>query len=184
MGTLDDAIREHLELKRKQGASAEELERKEAEALGHRSAVPEPPAAAPPPPADAEPEPAAADSAHQPEEPALRDQPDVPDVPAGDPETAMNGASAAASEPAPPDPPAPAPPASDDVDLFDQDVLSTSTPDEPVVRRTSREPEPDPEPDGEEAEDFLEDTPDFLEETPEHDRLWFEQKPPKDFDFD
>ncbi len=31
--------------------------------------------------------------------------------------------------------------------------------------------------------DPLEATPDFLEETPEHDRLWFEQKPPKDFEF-
>ena len=31
--------------------------------------------------------------------------------------------------------------------------------------------------------DELEDTPDFLQETPEHERLWFEQKPPKDFDF-
>ncbi|MEA2310264.1 MAG: hypothetical protein QOE28_232, partial [Solirubrobacteraceae bacterium] len=27
-------------------------------------------------------------------------------------------------------------------------------------------------------------TPDFLQETPEHDRLWFEQKPPRDFDWD
>ena len=26
--------------------------------------------------------------------------------------------------------------------------------------------------------------PEFLEETPESDRLWFEQRPPKDFDFD
>ena len=33
-------------------------------------------------------------------------------------------------------------------------------------------------------EDVLEETPEFLQETPEHDRLWFEQKPPKDFDFD
>ena len=32
-------------------------------------------------------------------------------------------------------------------------------------------------------DDPLEGTPDFLEETPEHDRLWFEQKEPKDFDF-
>jgi hypothetical protein len=40
---------------------------------------------------------------------------------------------------------------------------------------------PDPEPAG---EDVLEETPDFLQETPEHDRLWFEQKPPRDFDFD
>ena len=34
------------------------------------------------------------------------------------------------------------------------------------------------------GEDVLEETPDFLRETPEHDRLWFEQNPPKDFDFD
>ena len=33
-------------------------------------------------------------------------------------------------------------------------------------------------------EDVLEETPDFLEETPEHDRLWFEQKQPRDFAFD
>jgi hypothetical protein len=36
----------------------------------------------------------------------------------------------------------------------------------------------------EDEEDVLEETPDFLEEAPEDDRLWFEQKPPKDFDFD
>jgi hypothetical protein len=41
---------------------------------------------------------------------------------------------------------------------------------------------PDDEPAAE--EDVLEETPDFLQETPEHDRLWFEQKPPRDFDFD
>ncbi|MEJ7750699.1 MAG: hypothetical protein WKF32_04520, partial [Thermoleophilaceae bacterium] len=33
-------------------------------------------------------------------------------------------------------------------------------------------------------DDVLEETPEFLQETPEHDRLWFEQKPPRDFDFD
>ena len=33
-------------------------------------------------------------------------------------------------------------------------------------------------------DDVLEETPDFLEETPEDDQLWFEQKPPKDFNFD
>jgi hypothetical protein len=33
-------------------------------------------------------------------------------------------------------------------------------------------------------DDVLEETPEFLEEAPEDDRLWFEQKPPKDFDFD
>ncbi|MFN8218487.1 MAG: hypothetical protein U0R71_18015 [Solirubrobacterales bacterium] len=33
-------------------------------------------------------------------------------------------------------------------------------------------------------EDVLEDTPQFLEESPDDDDLWFEQRPPKDFDFD
>jgi hypothetical protein len=37
---------------------------------------------------------------------------------------------------------------------------------------------------GEDSDDVLDQTPDFLQETPEHDRLWFEQKPPRDFDFD
>jgi hypothetical protein len=43
--------------------------------------------------------------------------------------------------------------------------------------------EPAPEPRSQ-HEDVLEDTPDFLEDTPEDDDLWFEQRPPKDFDFD
>src|SRR3954463_10155797 len=34
MGLLDDAIREHLELKRRRGADAEEVTRQEQEALG------------------------------------------------------------------------------------------------------------------------------------------------------
>jgi hypothetical protein len=33
-------------------------------------------------------------------------------------------------------------------------------------------------------EDALDETPEFLEDKPEDDQLWFEQKPPKDFDFD
>jgi hypothetical protein len=49
------------------------------------------------------------------------------------------------------------------------------------------EPEPVAEAEPEASrrdEDVLEETPDFLEESPEDDQLWFEQKPPKDFDFD
>jgi hypothetical protein len=51
------------------------------------------------------------------------------------------------------------------------------------------EPAPEVEPEAEKHaagpdEDVLEETPDFLEEAPEDDQLWFEQKPPKDFDFD
>jgi hypothetical protein len=43
-------------------------------------------------------------------------------------------------------------------------------------------PEKAPEPVAEDH-DVLDETPDFLEETPEHDRMWFEQRPPRDFDF-
>ena len=46
------------------------------------------------------------------------------------------------------------------------------------------EPDIVPADDEPDVEDVLEETPDFLEETPEHDRLWFEQRPPRDFDFD
>ena len=52
---------------------------------------------------------------------------------------------------------------------------------------TAEEPAPVAEAEPESShheEDVLEETPDFLEETPEDDQLWFEQKPPKDFDFD
>jgi hypothetical protein len=69
----------------------------------------------------------------------------------------------------------------------DSDV---SLADEPEAEVTEREPEPAEEPElveppGPRADDdVLEETPDFLEETPEDDQLWFEQKPPKDFDFD
>jgi hypothetical protein len=35
----------------------------------------------------------------------------------------------------------------------------------------------------EHVEDVLEETPDFLRDTPEQERLWFEQRPPRDFDF-
>lgn len=56
----------------------------------------------------------------------------------------------------------------------------------PIAEVEDDEPEAarGPESDSPHHEDVLEDTPDFLEETPEDDQLWFEQKPPKDFDFD
>src|SRR3954462_9255574 len=67
MGLLDDAIREHLELQRRHGASREELERQEQEALGPARqgefARPKPEPADAPPPAEesaaAEPSPVA-----------------------------------------------------------------------------------------------------------------------------
>ena len=53
------------------------------------------------------------------------------------------------------------------------------SPPEPPAFRAQEPPEG-----ADEGDDVLEETPDFLQETPEHDRLWFEQKPPRDFDFD
>jgi hypothetical protein len=40
------------------------------------------------------------------------------------------------------------------------------------------------EPETDSHDDVLEDTPEFLEDAPDADDAWFEQRPPKDFDFD
>jgi hypothetical protein len=83
-------------------------------------------------------------------------------------------------------------------DFFDEKRLSDEldealeAPPESEAEAAEGEPEPEGEPGGGEPpaagregeEDLLEETPDFLEEAPEDDQLWFEQKPPKDFDFD
>jgi hypothetical protein len=56
--------------------------------------------------------------------------------------------------------------------------------DEPeAADEEDREDDEDDAPAGK-SDDVLEKTPDFLEDAPEDDDLWFEQKPPKDFDFD
>ncbi|HYJ21512.1 MAG TPA: hypothetical protein VEW07_05760, partial [Solirubrobacterales bacterium] len=64
---------------------------------------------------------------------------------------------------------------------------------EPAAEHELAAPEAPPEPEEDTPappasdsrhEDVLEDTPEFLEDAPEDDNLWFEQKPPKDFDFD
>jgi hypothetical protein len=66
--------------------------------------------------------------------------------------------------------------------IFDQPPVTEPEPDSEPQREDETEPE-EPRPAARE-EDVLEETPDFLEEAPEDDELWFEQKPPKDFDFD
>ena len=84
---------------------------------------------------------------------------------------------------------------------FEPETAAAPEPEPAPEAATQSQPESEPDPDlatGEEVEeedhdlaeaeffdqdDPLEGTPDFLEETPEHDRLWFEQKEPKDFDF-
>jgi hypothetical protein len=71
--------------------------------------------------------------------------------------------------------PAPPPPTEEPAQLFDRDQAED-------VREDDK-PQADYDPDTG-HEDVLEDTPEFLEESPEDDELWFEQRPPKDFDFD
>ncbi len=91
--------------------------------------------------------------------------------------------------------PAPADDEDEDDAFWNEQRLSDEL-DQALEAPRDPEPEPEEEPDPEEEpgapegearrrdEDVLEETPDFLEETPEDDQLWFEQKPPKDFDFD
>ena len=99
-----------------------------------------------------------------------------------------------APAPQPPAPPAPEPPAS--VPFADPEPEPPRPPEgdqptqqysvadfEEATHHRGAESEPGDEEESGEGEDLLEETPEFLEETPEHDRLWFEQKPPRDFDF-
>lgn len=62
-------------------------------------------------------------------------------------------------------------------------VMDAAPEDEPEDENLEDQEEDDSTAEFFDQEDPLEGTPDFLEETPDHDRLWFEQKEPKDFDF-
>jgi len=161
MGLLDDAIREHLELKRKHGADPEDVARQEQEALGpgQRNEFAQPAPEEEPAPLEAPPEPAEAP---------------VDEAPVIEPSASPSGSSPAS--PRAEEPPAPEAP------VHDVDPWLEEEPDE-VPAEEALEPPRRPRAEGEE-EDVLEETPDFLQETPEHDRLWFEQKPPRDFDWD
>ncbi len=81
--------------------------------------------------------------------------------------------------------PRPEPQATREFDV--QQHLESETQDEAEPPRPPAQapsPSQPPEPaDSADDEDLLEGTPDFLQDAPEHDRLWFEQKPPSDFDF-
>jgi len=163
MGTLDDAIREHLELKRRLGASEEELQQKETEAFGAGAPL----ARAESLPAEEEPEFQVQRTAPA-EEPGSADLERDPWEPQGSEEDLFEP-----DEVLPRDALEPngsyAPPAA-------EPEAEAEEPHEDPLDEWEEEPEP--------TEDVLRETPEFLEETPEHDRLWFEQKPPKDFDLD
>lgn len=158
MGLLDDAIREHLELKRKHGADPDDVARQEREALGPsprnefaQTSEPEAEAGVPAEAPVDEPAPAPVEAGAE---------SDVEVAPA----PPLNEAEVPAA-PAQPEP------------GYEEDPWLDDERDE-VPAEEALESKPGGE------EDVLEETPDFLQETPEHDRLWFEQKPPRDFDWD
>lgn len=174
MGLLDDAIREHLELKRKHGASDEEISQKEAEALGPaRRGFPVQQAE----PAEAADAPAVAEAPAEPEE-----TPGGPFDAAADP-LEPPAFEPAAEEPTAVEPPRYESPAVEEPPPVSDDPAPPEPEPEPTDEHLTAEEEPgEDEPKGD--DDVLEETPEFLQDAPEHDRLWFEQKPPRDFDFD
>ena len=257
MGLLDEAIREHLDLKRRSGADPSEIDRLEHEALGPVRRSPHDPD----------------DTVLDPESPApgsypveggypveeelpYSDEEDAPewDEPYAEPAPfdhasgAPRGSTPAddwveppteighlprdeaaapppertsesprhheiaeeweaherglAAEPAgyEPDEPAPAPPApapdpypaappSSEGPVFGGERQRPATPERGDLDQETAEYNVEEEAEAANAEpsadeDVLEETPDFLQDTPDHDRLWFEQRPPRDFDFD
>ena len=168
MGLLDDAIREHLELKRRRGADAEEVTRLEQEALGPPRRGEFAGATAP-----AE----AADVADEPAAPPADDSVAAVQAPP-DPEPV--------AEPEPEPEPEPREPEDAWLDEEPEPVAEPEEREEIVLDQPTAEYTPPAEPAAEPqpGDDVLEETPDVLQETPEHDRLWFEQKPPRDFDLD
>jgi hypothetical protein len=231
MGILDDAIREHLDLKRRRGADPADVERDERDALGPVRRAPEGAGD------EAEPSPGlvtAQESAYD-----QADQRTWDGEPSSERVVFEAELAAVGGEPA-------APPVSDDAleseEPHEESVFEGRDPAFELVDPAPRHSDPvtehldpasehpdaardeldaaSPEPrgspekpptapsraagdplggetieydveralgnaEGDAAdEDVLEETPEFLQDTPDHDRLWFEQRPPRDFDFD
>ncbi len=187
MGLLDDAIRQHLELKRAHGADESELKRKEDEALGPVRREAEPAAEGGGGDAAAPEQPPAEERAAAPSEPvpASRSPRSRWRSPTTTPsETTSRSPTSRRPWPSEPAPAEEPPPAVSNTPTRGFDALSEEElEDEPFAEEPAPAP-PSTEPPAGDAEDVLEETPEFLQETPEHDRLWFEQKPPRDFDFD
>jgi hypothetical protein len=189
MGLLDDAIREHLDLKRRRGADPAEVERAEREALGpvrrNRDAG-----------GDPESDPSGVSGQH--DEDRWADEPgtevlssesdaggwsDEPQAAAwseesGDEDWAYESPDRPVSTPRPTPPrlelagDPPEPPSRSLADAGGGETIEYD------VERALGSTEPAGN------DDVLEETPEFLQDAPDHDRLWFEQRPPRDFDFD
>jgi len=198
MGLLDDAIREHLELKRRRGADPGEVAREQREALdavprdgaveteqldedvslaGNHTPGVAPvaapgvvPVAAPPVDDDGAQPPQSDETADaNADETAELDMRSVLGEDEQDEEGAVEDAprrDSAAEDPAR---------RTADASPPEEDSLEWEVPGE-----AAEEPSDAEEPE----EDVLEETPEFLRDTPEQERLWFEQRPPRDFDFD
>jgi hypothetical protein len=159
MGLLDDAIREHMELKRLRGADPTVIAQQEHDALGPvlREEDAAPHASEGDPSERADPTPA--ESALPDEDSSEPQQPDHgPDFANVGQETAELDMRTVLDEQHE---------AADRAGQIDSAGLAVA-----------------PDESGEPVEDVLEETPDFLRDTPEQERLWFEQQPPRDFDFD
>jgi hypothetical protein len=201
MGLLDDAIREHLELKRRRGADPGEVAREQREAL---DPVPRDEHLAVDDDGIAEEEPLLADApveglagtpdggAHAEDDLVEAEQPAGGVDPANIGETAeidmrsvlgeegdaVEGTSGGHRGSGP------AQSASGGL-LPEEDSLEWEIPREASGEAPTQEvPYDDADEEQGSAEDVLEETPDFLRDTPEQERLWFEQRPPRDFDFD
>ena len=211
MGLLDDAIREHLDLKRRRGADPAEVERAEREALGPVRRNPEPlddeldvgasrrgrTVAAYDQAAEFDVEEASSEvDAYNDASDEAYDREAEPDLdhfqahgnPGGggygyadelgpeaeheqvDHEHEHEQPQSGSFETAPPATRGPAPAFDGEGETAEFDVEHALADDQPRA--------------ADESDDVLEETPEFLQDAPEHDRLWFEQRPPRDFDFD
>jgi hypothetical protein len=191
MGLLDDAIREHLELKRLRGADPGAVARAEQDALGpvsrHEDAV-----------HTSQVDDDESDlSLHHDEDFLVGSQPDpgTDSTRVGqetveinmDAELGVHTDLSHRPESDPLDSKTPAIDASGSTD----ESLEWETPNDhadmrelgTVAEDKGGSPADHPHDDAEPIEDVLDEIPDFLRETPEQERLWFEQRPPRDFDF-
>jgi hypothetical protein len=212
MGILDDAIRQHLDLKRRLGAEDEEIQRLESEAFGPPTRPGEPDF-----PETGEAQAVAPETGEQAQEPAeteaggFFDQSGDEPAPEPEPQTGAEPPSEehvaavpfemddpaahleVLSEPArvpePEHEPAPEPqePPIESLDTVEHH-FEGAVEDTGEAEVVEAEPVDDQlaigeEPPAEGEEDVLEETPEFLRDQPEDDELWFEQGEPKDFDF-
>jgi hypothetical protein len=196
MGILDDAIREHLELRRRHGAREDELRRLEDEAFGPparpgEEGSPTPAEEGPGDEAEAPPEPFDAYSSEMSETEAEDADLDIGDLdldldeePAEPPienlETAEHPGPIEAQdtvEHSIEEEIGEEPPARSDAAPATEEEDELVEGEEVVPDEETAQGEPGSE------EDVLEETPEFLRDQPEDDELWFEQGEPKDFDF-